>query len=125
MWRSGKEFTVHSLLFTVRIENAFTVNSRLSTVNLYRLSRAGGENHIPRVRPNQLRHLFARRLGHRLQFRARSFAPLRMTSSDGLPHSVVRYGIMASRTCGRMGVVALWQLITFQLSQRVLSCRHF
>ena len=49
MWRSGKEFTVHSLLFTVRIENAFTVNSRLSTVNLYHLSRARGEDDIPPV----------------------------------------------------------------------------
>ena len=27
---------------------------------------------------------------------------------DGLPHSAVRYGIMASNTSGRIGVVALW-----------------
>ncbi len=27
---------------------------------------------------------------------------------DGLPHSVVRYGIIASSTSGRIGVVALW-----------------
>jgi hypothetical protein len=27
---------------------------------------------------------------------------------DGLPYSVVRYGINASETSGRIGVVALW-----------------
>jgi hypothetical protein len=30
------------------------------------------------------------------------------TALDGLPHSVVRYGIIASSTSGSMGVVALW-----------------
>ena len=33
------------------------------------LRRARGENHIHRVRANQLRHLFARRLDNRLEFR--------------------------------------------------------
>jgi len=36
-----------------------------------------------------------------------SFAP-NLYALDGLPHSVVRYGIIASSTSGRMGVVALW-----------------
>ena len=38
---------------------------------------------------------------------ALSFDP-NLYELDGLPHSVVRYGIMASRTSGRIGVVALW-----------------
>ena len=36
-----------------------------------------------------------------------SFAP-NLYALDGLPHSVVRYGIIASSTSGSMGVVALW-----------------
>ena len=36
-----------------------------------------------------------------------SFAP-NLYALDGLPHSVVRYGIIASSTSGRIGVVALW-----------------
>ena len=46
------------------------------------LSRAGGEDDVQSVRPNQFRHLLARRLDHRLQPRAelvsaRRIAPLR------------------------------------------------
>jgi hypothetical protein len=36
-----------------------------------------------------------------------SFDP-NLYALDGLPHSVVRYGIMASSTSGKIGVVALW-----------------
>ena len=36
-----------------------------------------------------------------------SFDP-NLYALDGLPHSVVRYGIIASSTSGSMGVVALW-----------------
>ena len=36
-----------------------------------------------------------------------SFAP-NLYALDGFPHSVVRYGIIASSTSGSMGVVALW-----------------
>jgi hypothetical protein len=35
------------------------------------------------------------------------FAP-NLYALDGLPHSVVRYGITASNTSGSTGVVALW-----------------
>ena len=36
-----------------------------------------------------------------------TFAP-NLYALDGLPHSVVRYGIIASSTSGSTGVVALW-----------------
>ena len=36
-----------------------------------------------------------------------SFEP-NLYALDGLPHAVVKYGIIASSTSGAIGVVALW-----------------
>jgi len=70
------------------------------------LRRARGENHIHRVRANQLRHLFA---GREDDVGTSSAGPRpNAVRPYGLPQSVVRYGIIASSTSGRIGVVALW-----------------
>jgi len=72
--------------------------------------RARSEDDIHRVSADQFGHLLARRPGHG---KSRSSAgaqddSLGGAALDGLPHSVVRYGIMASNTSGKIGVVALW-----------------
>jgi hypothetical protein len=65
------------------------------------LRGAGSENDFPRMRPDQIRHLFPRRFDDSFELRTEFIA------AGWIPQSVVKYGIMASSTSGSTRLVPL------------------